>query len=242
MPRGLALLLAGAITLTAWFLAFRPEARLPAAMEARGLGTANGTWRPAVERSEADWRRLLLPLPYDVLRRGATERAFTGAYWNHHAVGTYRCAACGAPLFGSRAKFDSGTGWPSFTAPLARGAVVERDDPGLREPGRRSSARAAAATSATSSATGRRPPACATASTPRACASSRYNDGHGHDPADRERRRPRPHARRQRGRRLGAPRRHRHEHDADGQLPGRCRGGGTRRRASAASPSGCTCS
>jgi peptide-methionine (R)-S-oxide reductase len=133
MPRGLALLLAGAITLTAWFLAFRPGARLPASTAARGLGPVNGRWRPVLERSEAEWRRELLPLQYEVLRRGATERAFTGAYWNHRAVGTYLCAACGAPLFGSRAKFDSGTGWPSFTAPLSRGAVVERDDPGLFE-------------------------------------------------------------------------------------------------------------
>jgi len=133
MPRGLPLLLAGTITITAWLLAFRPEPRLPAATATGRLGTSSGTWRPAVERSEAEWRRLLLPLQYEVLRRGGTERAFTGSYWNHHEAGSYRCAACGAPLFGSRAKFDSGTGWPSFAAPLERSAVVERDDPGLFE-------------------------------------------------------------------------------------------------------------
>ena len=129
MVRGIALALGLALTLAVWIAAFRPGARTAAtAAPAAGPG-----WRPAVERSEAEWRRVLLPLQYEVLRRGATERAFTGSYWNHHEAGSYRCAACGAPLFGSRAKFDSGTGWPSFAAPLERSAVVERDDPGLFE-------------------------------------------------------------------------------------------------------------
>jgi peptide-methionine (R)-S-oxide reductase len=71
-----------------------------------------------VERSEAEWRRLLDSAAYHVVRQKGTERAFTGAYWDHHADGTYLCAACELPLYGSETKFDSGTGWPSYWAPL----------------------------------------------------------------------------------------------------------------------------
>ena len=65
-----------------------------------------------------DWKNKLTPEQYRVMREGATEAAFTGKYWQEHAKGMYRCAACGAELFSSDAKFDSGTGWPSFTEPL----------------------------------------------------------------------------------------------------------------------------
>jgi peptide-methionine (R)-S-oxide reductase len=68
--------------------------------------------------TEEGWRDRLDPLQFEVARRGGTERAFTGIYWDTKDAGTYRCIACGAPLFSSDTKFDSGTGWPSFWEPL----------------------------------------------------------------------------------------------------------------------------
>ncbi len=84
--------------------------------------------KPKIEKSDDEWRRELTPEQYAVCRQKGTERAFTGRYWDHHESGMYRCAACNAPLFGSDAKFDSGTGWPSFTAPAsAEGVATETD-------------------------------------------------------------------------------------------------------------------
>ena len=71
-----------------------------------------------VTKSEAEWKKNLTPEQYRVLREQGTERAFTGKYWNNHEAGTYLCAACGLELFSSDTKFDSGTGWPSFTDPV----------------------------------------------------------------------------------------------------------------------------
>jgi peptide-methionine (R)-S-oxide reductase len=79
-------------------------------------------------RNDADWREALTPEQYAVCRCSATEPAFTGKYWNHKQAGTYTCVACGAPLFASEAKYDSGSGWPSYTAPMGADAVTEHAD------------------------------------------------------------------------------------------------------------------
>ena len=84
-----------------------------------------------VDKSDADWKKELSPEAYAVLRKKGTERAFTGAYWDCHEPGVYRCAACGEPLFDADAKFDSGTGWPSFTRPVDQANVETADDDSL---------------------------------------------------------------------------------------------------------------
>jgi peptide-methionine (R)-S-oxide reductase len=84
-----------------------------------------------VRRTEAEWKKLLTPEQYRVLREKGTERAFSGKYWDHHEAGTYHCAACGQALFSSEAKFDSGTGWPSYFQPLTPGAVATHEDKSL---------------------------------------------------------------------------------------------------------------
>lgn len=80
-----------------------------------------------VERSESEWRSVLNADQFRVMRAQGTERPFTGAYWNHHDNGTYRCAGCGQALFDSHAKFDSGSGWPSFASAIT-GAIEYRKD------------------------------------------------------------------------------------------------------------------
>lgn len=80
-----------------------------------------------IEKSDAEWRNQLTPEQYHVTREKGTERAFTGAYWNNKKEGVYRCIGCGTELFGSDTKFDSGTGWPSFTEPMNT-ANVELDE------------------------------------------------------------------------------------------------------------------
>jgi peptide-methionine (R)-S-oxide reductase len=84
-----------------------------------------------VVKTDEEWKAILTPQQYAVLRQKGTERAFTGELWNNHEKGTYLCAACGLVLFGSDTKFESGTGWPSFWAPASKDAVKEHADVSL---------------------------------------------------------------------------------------------------------------
>ena len=82
----------------------------------------------AITRTAAEWKAQLSAEEYRVMREEGTERAFTGEFWDHHAHGSYVCAGCGLPLFSSEAKFDSGTGWPSYFRPIADDAVESTID------------------------------------------------------------------------------------------------------------------
>jgi peptide-methionine (R)-S-oxide reductase len=90
-------------------------------------GACGSSWEDFV-KSDEDWRERLTPEQYRVLREHGTERAFTGRYWNEKTPGTYVCAGCETPLFSSETKFDSGTGWPSFWAPLDEGNIGRNRD------------------------------------------------------------------------------------------------------------------
>ena len=81
-----------------------------------------------LKKTEAEWRAQLTPDEFHVTREKGTERPFTGTFWDHHENGTYTCVGCGAPLFDSSTKFDSGTGWPSYSAPASEAAVETETD------------------------------------------------------------------------------------------------------------------
>ena len=81
-----------------------------------------------VKKSDAEWRAQLDPMQFEVTRHAATERAFTGQYWDHFADGRYRCVCCGEPLFDAATKFDAGCGWPSYFRPLDPDQVREQRD------------------------------------------------------------------------------------------------------------------
>lgn len=87
------------------------------------------TWK--VQKTDEEWRQQLTPEQYAVTRQEATEPAFTGEYWNTKDEGVYRCVACGAPLFSSDTKYDSGTGWPSFWEPVDEANVETKEDRSL---------------------------------------------------------------------------------------------------------------
>jgi peptide-methionine (R)-S-oxide reductase len=81
-----------------------------------------------IAKSNQEWRRELSPEQYHVTREHGTERPFTGEYWNNKAKGTYACVCCGQPLYSSETKFDSGTGWPSFYAPVNQANIATESD------------------------------------------------------------------------------------------------------------------
>jgi peptide-methionine (R)-S-oxide reductase len=81
-----------------------------------------------LKKTDAEWEKQLTPEQFAVTRRKGTEPPFTGRYWDHHETGVYRCACCGEELFGSDTKYESGCGWPSFTAPAQEGSVESKDD------------------------------------------------------------------------------------------------------------------
>ena len=112
-----------------WLVAFRPAPRRETASRLPGPRTTAAE----VVKTEDEWRRQLTPLQYQVLRQKGTERAFTGRYWDQQEPGTYRCAGCGAALFSSRTKFDSGHRLAQLLAPIAEDAVATEADDSLFE-------------------------------------------------------------------------------------------------------------
>ena len=122
--------LAAVVAAAVWL----PTGATPPAGKPKATGTTSKTaaatkpgWEKVV-KSDAEWKKTLTPEQYRVLRQKGTEVAFTGAYWNQHEHGVYRCAGCGLDLFSSATKFDSGTGWPSFWQPITPPAVAENKD------------------------------------------------------------------------------------------------------------------
>jgi len=97
----------------------------------KAMSSKAGANQPTVVKSDDDWKRELTAEQYHVTREKGTERAFTGPYWNNKEKGLYKCVCCGAPLFDSSTKFDSGTGWPSFWKPVDEQRVATESDTSL---------------------------------------------------------------------------------------------------------------
>ncbi len=115
----LAIVAAGVVTW--WLVASQAESNTPT----KGGGLP---MNERVHKSDAEWRELLTAEQFRVTRKKATERAFHNDYWDNHEDGVYKCVCCGLPLFDSKTKFESGTGWPSFYEPIAESSVTEVAD------------------------------------------------------------------------------------------------------------------
>ncbi|HEY3780933.1 MAG TPA: peptide-methionine (R)-S-oxide reductase MsrB [Fimbriimonadaceae bacterium] len=108
-----------------------PQSGIQAVDQTNSAGLVNVAGKPAtpkLHKTNADWKAVLTPTQYNILREAGTEPAFNNPYWNNHAAGTYVCAACGQKLFSTKTKFDSGTGWPSFWQPINKDAVLYHHD------------------------------------------------------------------------------------------------------------------
>jgi len=119
---------AAILALAPWLPAARAEATVAVidfSPEGKRLGKVT---RPKVVKTEAEWQRLLSPISYEVTRRAGTERPYTGATWDLHDHGLFRCVCCDLALFSSETKFDSHTGWPSFWQPIAKENVADSTD------------------------------------------------------------------------------------------------------------------
>ena len=92
---------------------------------------SNNDKEDKISKTDEEWAQKLTPHQFDVTRRKGTERAFTGKYWDNHEDGVYKCVCCGNPLFDSKTKFESGTGWPSFYQPVDQKSVGEKSDKSL---------------------------------------------------------------------------------------------------------------
>ncbi len=118
-------------TATATGKAAGAEAVRPKAVKLYSVAKKGYIMSEKIIKTEDEWKKLLTQEQYHVIREKGTERAFTGATWNNHDKGIYRCAACGNDLFSSEHKYESGTGWPSFWQPLAKENVTEKPDNSL---------------------------------------------------------------------------------------------------------------
>jgi len=125
------------VTIRAWIAAVAGAATIAATPAATGTIEIYSVAKKGliavskVEKTKEEWKKILTPEQYRVTREAGTEIAFTGKYWDNHAKGTYKCVCCGTDLFSSDTKFESGTGWPSFWAPIAKENVASRTDRSL---------------------------------------------------------------------------------------------------------------
>ena len=121
-------LLFAALTVGVLACAAQEQKGLTGPLRVWSLEKRGYTMSEKIVKSDAEWRKQLTPEQFQVTRKKGTERAFANEYWNNHEDGVYQCVCCGLDLFTSKTKYDSGTGWPSFTAPVAKENIRTQDD------------------------------------------------------------------------------------------------------------------